>query len=459
MIPTAYDKWQAILSLQADVARLNAKLGPAPGTPAYNPPWYAATTIFWDPAGTSGGSNANAGTSAGAPVLTFAEIVRRYGSNSPVFNYGQSVIVTQMTAQPAGQDPVFFEPRVTNGGQAILSVTPVLFGTSNITVSTAKVRGAPGTLLTLTLASCPVGVVAGMLAINNTRGSQAIVDSVGATVVMQQPLTTASVMSTAVVPAPVEDDTWASGDSVSFFSLQNVNLKLWRPLGCDETPGGQPSGGWVFNASIADTSGNGTAAYLFSNASNVSVLVSCVVKPHLAASSIGGRQAELFLVGCSLPTGTAQLYAGELEIFGGGLANLTLTTSGPCLVAHDAILHGTIKSNGGSLLLEAPGVYSDGTFIVVGSYVQVDGLAWGAFNVVLDPGGKWWNNTGSTFALKALLTSGTLKFGAVATGSKYQGAGVFVDGVALTPANIDTGGTGGIGLQDPLTGARFCNTA
>ena len=55
------------------------------------------------------------------------------------------------------------------------------------------------------------------------------------------------------------------------------------------------------------------------------------------------------------------------------------------------------------------------------------------------------NATGSTFVLKALLTNGALKFGTSTTGSKYQGAGVFVDGISLTPTNIDTGGAGGDG--------------
>jgi hypothetical protein len=244
MTPNKGEQERQIQNLEATVAALRARIGGAPGTPAYNPTWYAATSIFWDPAGTSGGSDANAGTSANTPVLTFAEIVRRYGSNTPVFNYGQSVQITQLTSQPAGQDPVFFEPHVSGGGQAILLVVlPVAFGTSAVTVNTAKARGAPGTLLTLTLASCPAGVAAGMFAVNNTRNSQAFIDSVGATVVMQQPQTTASINTTAVSPAPVEDDTWTTGDSVSFYTLQSTNLKMWRPIGGDETPGAKPCGG------------------------------------------------------------------------------------------------------------------------------------------------------------------------------------------------------------------------
>src|SRR5271155_1444494 len=66
--------------------------GAAPGTAAYNPSWYALTNIYWDPAGTSGGNDTNSGEE-GAPVLTWAEIIRRYGSFTPIMPYGQTTIV------------------------------------------------------------------------------------------------------------------------------------------------------------------------------------------------------------------------------------------------------------------------------------------------------------------------------------------------------------------------------
>jgi hypothetical protein len=42
--------------------------------------------------------------------------------------------------------------------------------------------------------------------------------------------------------------------------------------------------------------------------------------------------------------------------------------------------------------------------------------------------------------------------GTSTTGTKYA-AGVWADGITITPANLDTND----GLQAPLTGARFCN--
>ena len=62
----------------------------------------------------------------------------------------------------------------------------------------------------------------------------------------------------------------------------------------------------------------------------------------------------------------------------------------------------------------------------------------------------------ATFVLNAALTTGTLKLGTSTTGSYYtSGTGLWTGGVTITPANLDANN----GLQDPITGARFCKTA
>lgn len=426
----------------------------APGTPGYNPAWYALTDIYWDPAGTHGGKDSNAGTTSAAPVLTWAEIVRRFGSTLPVFVYAHSVTVHQLSPQPAGQDPVFFEPRVSGGGQAILNVTPTLFGTSNITVNTAKSRGAPGTLLTLTLASVPAGITANMLAVNTTRGSQAIVDSVGATVVMQQPQTTASLTSTATVPAPVEDDTWTTGDSVSFYTLANTNLKRWCPVGGDDTAAAQPSSGWVFYSSIADPSGSGASVYPHGCNSACNVLTNCVINSRTHVTADCGRGGAAYLPGCS---GIGQLiyFSGQsLGLYGGGWAG-GASFNGIVTLQNDVIMHGGVTFEGGAANAILDNVYSDGAWTNLANLVWT-GILWGSFTTANF--GRMINSSGSTWVLR-YLTSGAMKLGTSATGSSYTGSGVWADGVAVNQTNIDAGGAGGKGLTLPQTGFVYCNLA
>src|ERR1700685_576267 len=94
----------------------------APGTPSWNPGWYAMTDIYWDPSGANGGNDGNSGA-VGSPVLTFAEITRRYGSTRPRLNQGQSTTIHLLSSQTSDVDTVFFEPYVSGGGQITMDGT------------------------------------------------------------------------------------------------------------------------------------------------------------------------------------------------------------------------------------------------------------------------------------------------------------------------------------------------
>ena len=75
-------------------------------------------------------------------------------------------------------------------------------------------------------------------------------------------------------------------------------------------------------------------------------------------------------------------------------------------------------------------------------------------------GGNLQNETGSSFATTLLV--GALKLDGATTGSSFNSAAVnnpFTAAIALTSANIDTGGgAGNPGLQNPRTGSRYCST-
>ena len=428
----------------ASVANVALVYGEAPGTPAYNPAWYALTDIYWDPVS---GLDTNTGE-VGSPLLTFAEIVRRYGSSSPTFNYGQSVQINQLTAQPIGQDPVFFEPRVSGGGQAIIMGSPLAVGIPQaITVETNKSVGAPGTLLTIANLA---GISAGQLVVNTTLGSQAIVDSVGVTTVMQQPQTTASLVSTATRPSPVEDNGWSTGNMVQLYTLPNCNIRLWRPVGSDGLVLTQPSGGWTFYLSVTSD-----AFFRIECESVDFAAINCLLNGGVWATETVGRAS---LVGCSSPGGCL-LRGGRLEVFGGGMTGLSVGP-GTLIATNNPIIHGNITGLDGFGVLEILGeTYSDGALLSTGSTpffgeIQLRAAWWGSFSVSLSPGTTFWNNTGTTFAAE-LLTTGAFTIGASGNGAAYNpGTGTFTSGIPITIANLDPNG----GLVDPVTNAGFVYT-
>jgi hypothetical protein len=429
----------------------------------------ACTVGAWwfDPANTTGcASDSNSGTSATCggsgigPLATFAQLVTRLGSSQPQYPGGQSVSVTQMSAQAANTDWIFFEPRMvstsTSQAAAILTVTPVAVGSpQTITVNSSLSRGAPGTLLVLTN---PTGVVAHQLVVNTTAGrlSQALVDSVGGTTVMQQPLTIASITNTAVVPTPAEDTGWATGNTVQLYTLQNSNLVRWSPVGGTESPGGPPTAGFVFYASIADPSGSAASAYFHKCESAASVLVNSIVNGRLDMTSLGGRgTSNTQAIGCSV-VGQVLTITGQVGFAGGGFGSLQ--SNGNMTINNDAIAHGAILQLGGLMTLS--NTYSTSTITAEVGGILASGFVWGSYNVNLLLGANYANGTGSTYALAALLTSGTVSINSVATGYSFTaGTGAWGTGTALTPGAIDSApgnalfGQGGSGAYVCLAGS------
>ena len=444
---------------------IDNRLFPAPGTAPYNPAWFALTDIYWDPANsTSLASDSNDGASATTPVLTWGEIVQRYGSTSPEFNYGQSITINVMSAQVPGTDPIFFEPRLSGGGQAILNcfsglasagasfLCGALSGGFGYAGATPSAGGSP-----MTIAGVPSSVVAKVLLYNSARSSYAFVDSVaGGNATMQQPQTSASITTTTAIPAPAVDNDWVADDTIEAFTCPLLNLKRWSPVGSDLTSGAQPCSGWVLFARIYDPSGSAASAFNFFNQAAINVLSCCQVDTRLDLSILGGRSSSSFVIGCTVAGQVVGVIYGA-GLFGGGMAaGAQMSGAGGMLFSNNVLLHGSVTV---TTLLEIStgGAYASGSIgVFPGASVDCIGTFWGAYSVTVEPGGIYWNNTGSTFEAKALLTSGTLALGTQNTGTSYTpGTGLWVSGISLTSANIDANS----GLQDPLTGARFCNTA
>ena len=447
----------------------------APGTPGYDSTWYALTQVFWDPANSTGlASDANSGATALLPVLTWGEIIRRYGSVEPVFNYGQSVRFTVMSSQPAGQDPIFFAPKLSAGAIAYLDcLTYAVAAGANFTLGAlsggygyAAATPAVGGVQ-MTAAGVPGYVVAGTLLYNVSLPSYAFVDAVSAgNATLASPLTAASIAAPISGGFPVgAQQAWVAGNTIKPLTLLSVNLKEWKPVGGD-VAGGTPCAGWIIGANIADSSGTEASDFGWTNTTAINVISLCYL-PKIHAAGLIGRSSGLYILGCSLTNGLTVFAGVTCVVESGIIASGIELSSGAVIVNSFASLHGGNAVLGGSLTLSQ--VFSDGSYLVgsqggagapVGAgIVSVNIQHFGTYSVTIGPGSAYVNNGASTFTASALLTNGALKFGTATTGSAYAGSGVFVDGISLTPAHIDTGGTGGVGLQDPLTGARFCQAS
>jgi hypothetical protein len=426
-------------------------------TPAVPLTWAQATWKI-DPQNSQGtSSDNNDGLTNGTALRTFAGLVSKLGTDRP--RLSAVVTVSLLSAQSASTDDVFMYALGSEGAQLILDCTGAFasagadfaLGALSGSWGSAGAVGSAGGVM-MTVAGMPGYVVNGVLLENTTRGSYAFAQS---NTTVEQPQTKTSLTQTSASPSPAVDNDWVAGDNIKAWTLPAVNLKAWSIQGGDQTSGGRPTSSWAIGASIADASGSGASVYEHNGSSAGAVLSVCKVNPRLHLSSQSGRGSALYVNGCQC--GATVLFSGTVEFFGGSCNALT-NFGGYFESQNNTAMHGANASYAGRVQLV--NVFGDGSFTIWGgSAVSAEGFVSGSYAVTLNPGGIWWNNTGSSFVLKALLTNGALRFGAQSTGSKYQGAGVFVDGVTLNPTNIDTGGTGGVGLQDPLTGARFCNAA
>lgn len=415
--------------------------GAAPGTPAYNPAWYALTDIYWDP---QAGSDSNSGQ-IGMPLKTFAEIVRRYGSFEPVFNYGQSVTTHLLSSQSANVDPVFFVPRVSGGGSAVLTGFSglVLGASSSGTTVTAKVRGAPGNSLQTTTFG---GLATSNLVWNSTRNGYAYVASVPGVANLAQPLAAARFTATGT-PTLDEDNSWTTGDTLQIVTPPTCNLKQWGAQGGDFTAGGAQGTANVQFITVADSSGSGASAFPATSFGAASVFQACRFLGRVVVSLMGGWQTPPYFMGCDVggiffSNSPCALWAGVAR---GGISS----NAGIMVAGGDVINLGNISPQIGWIEI-VTGLQHNGlgNSTAIGGGIFVAGPFWGAGNYTGGPGSTL---EISGAAVSNLLLAGTLKFGANTTGTSYA-AGAFTDGVNITPANIDSN----VGLQDPRTGARIC---
>lgn len=431
--------------------------GAAPGTPGYDPAWYALTDIYWDPVS---GSDSNAGTS-GHPVKTFAEIVRRYGSISPVLVYGQNLTIHLLSSQTAGTDPVFFNPQLSGGTAFAIIGTPVAVGSTFHPSSVTAKNRATNTLLQVH--GMPGGTAAGALVHNQTHDSYAFVDSIVAGVAtMTQPFSTSTltVIASANVVAPTEVDTWASTDTLQIYSLPALNLKALAPQGGDaaDSSGDTPAC-WVQWVHVPDPSGTPGISVLAATAYACSLVYSvCWFDSAFFGSALGTAQR---LMGANLSC----WHAGGGNFAGWAMVGGSIQTSGEPLssvfsqvaaVDGDAIIHGESWASGFTVFGYVCLTTGCTMTIIEGSvhivpYFYADAQAWGAGTINVEHGANFQKDVSDNWA--TCLTVSNIQLDGATTGTSYS-AGTFTDGRALSTANLDTY----TGLQNVQTGSRYSTT-
>ena len=223
----------------------------APGTAAYNPGWYAAGTINIDPQNVEGtSSDANAGTSTGTALRTWAEAVRRWGSTAPALSVATAI--TFLSSHTNGTDPVVFIPTVSGNVQVSIQGAAPASVAAVFTRNTAKSRAA-GTNALLTGSFSAGAPAQGKLVQNTTAGKSsrawiAATDG-GANWKISQPLTPGAIGGA----VGTEVDTWTSTDTVDILTPVAVNIVL---VGMSEDLAQQ---GVIYQLTIFDPAGAGNS--------------------------------------------------------------------------------------------------------------------------------------------------------------------------------------------------------
>lgn len=419
----------------------------AEGAPVTSP--LATPAWFVDPANATGhASDLNAGTSGTTPLLTFAELFRRIGT-VPQWDadvVGAQVAVTQMSDQALNTDSYLLTPRMLNGVNVVWQAQNPQRGTAFSPASvTAAVKSSAGTRLKLN-GNLPAGTAAGDVVINVTKASQAMISAVAAgSATCTQPVQTASLAFPGLgglFGFPVEDNTWAAGDTYEIFRPLLSNMQLITQDGGTIAASGNDGALFIRGFFFNDTSSGSTQLSLVAEGGSM-WMISCasdlVIAANITNGDVGGLQS---------------CFVSAPVFLQGGALFAACETSSSCE------LNGQFNNIGVGSVCARVGIAGTDNFVgdcgtTVSFLVSLGGVVdlssahvWGPCIVNVSKGG----NLSCETTFGAALTVATLQLDGLLSGSSYA-AGVWTDGIALTSANLDAHN----GLQNPRTGSRYSN--
>ena len=405
--------------------------------------------IFIDPVA---GSDSNTCITSGSPCKTFAEIVNRWGTNSPYLK--QATTITYLSSASDNSDPVIFTPFISGGVTVIIkgllnSSTQVATGT--LASVTAKNRATP----TLLKADIGASGAANQLIRNTTHAGTAFVYALvsGTTFALTQPcqnLTTNGLCT--------EVDTWVNTDAFTLYSPTKINLAYLQGQTADTDVGGNLV---VLDAIAYDPAGAGNSTlYLGYNAqlSETNVQRTLAIA---AASNYVPQTNEV--TNCALQAG---VWSG-LPIYNSATSLIQAGYIGqPSVVGEYLDADVIIKNSGFASASSLGKVYVD-TSQTLTAYGVTNvnailgaGIVWGpgTFNAggdahVVIPSGA--SKAAAAFPITTLQINGSTKGCLCAPGAANCYA---TCNITVSAANIDTNlgtTTGCVGVGNA---GAFCNT-
>jgi hypothetical protein len=400
----------------------------------------------------NGSDAAGIGTVAAPWRTVMGGVAASWGTRAPTLP--QTTTIEVVNPESVGQETVVLAPVMAGGNFVLVGVPAAVGGPFAAGTVTVKVRSSAGSALQV--AGMPAAA-AGMLVVNVTRGSEALIDAVsGGTATMCQPSKSATLNAITATVAFTEDDAWSTGDTLQLYTLPMLNLSVLQALGGNATAGGQASVFCVQRVSIPDVSGMPGTSMLQVSASTTTVFASCNFDPSLQATSTSGHTPTLYFTNCRMNGG------GNIEqavLVGGSFAgsgSVQHTNLRTCEIDGDIILHGNTLATllFGSYCALGYVFVPNSLSIEHGSVALIEALLCGGacvYGSTLDveaPLAALENDTGGTWA--NCLQMNTLELCEQSTATSYSG-GVWTDGRAVTSANLDTYGA----LIDPSTGSRY----
>jgi hypothetical protein len=414
-------------------------------------------TWYVDPENlTTRASDENVGNLAAFPLLSKAEIARRWGGWSPTLEVGATV---KMLSSDSGSfDPWLASPTILNGQLVKLfaDLPPASFiGTLNVV--TPKNVGT-GVALASTFNTVSGAVTTRMLLINIDRGNSrcwTIRDIEGGNLELSQPVTP---YVDGTFAQQSEVDTWQTGDRVEGFEPLNVDVGIIGGKVVEFSSPDFPPSVIMQNLTIYDPEGEGNLDPLFAEQSANFAVIDCLILRATTSFTETTSNSNAWL-NCwhtvifsdSNVTGQGVIFSAGTSVQGGffvaaGFQNNFGIQAGGNIITEESFL------SNASLYLGGSGVGLTTTDTFLGGFVWGPGFV-DAFQGVLGYAGA---------ATGTFQQQGALMLNTQTTGySNLTTAGVVaVHQVALTPAALDAAsGAAGFGGFAWGGGAAITNGA
>jgi hypothetical protein len=380
----------------------------------------------------SSGSDEASGASTGAALKSFAELVRRLGTEAPPGSPNGPVIVQWLDSAPAN-DVVSIAP---TSGILLLQGATTVSATLTLTAFTAR-NHAAGTLGTIEVAGH--AWTPGTLVHDTTQNATfwVIADEGGGVATISQPMSLP--LSASSTQVALE-----AGDALELLTMPTITVGQLGSLGAG-----------IIIASTLEFDGQGGLSSLnlveFTECHPSNGLYNCAV--------LGGLQPPFFM-SCYVDeqTGGAGAIVGKATLFAGVLLGIGSTFATDSVFDQDVVVlerqhaEGTINLGAvylGQFFENDGGEENTLSYVVQSDSGGSNGVLYGPAAIAVSAGQRMFVDGTAT---ESLLCTGQLSIAGLTTAFTFnRTTGAYVGPSAVSVANIDAAG----GMQDPLTGAAI----